>query len=65
MLVGFERPAQSYQRFLGILVLEELYTFPELSRRIELSRGLGTFLRKSEVHGDPYTAKCGLRTNLI
>jgi len=33
MLVGFERPAQSYQRPFGDIVLEELDTFPELSRR--------------------------------
>jgi hypothetical protein len=53
MLVGFERSPQSYERFLGIFVLEELDTFFELSSRVELGRGFGSLFRKSEVHEVP------------
>ena len=53
MLVGFKGSPLSYERLLGILVLEELDTFFELSGRVELGRGFASLFRKSEVHGVP------------
>ena len=65
MFVAFERAAQSYHRLLGVLVPEELNTFPELRHGIELSRARGSLFGKSEVHRGSLGDQSGLPTNLV